>query len=281
VLERAENGGAGRHGQTGGVPVLVSATELAAVVDRLVAAGCVAAAEEAADFVAGAPDAATLESWLRRREQGEPPGWITNWIEFCGRPLHLATGVYPPRRQTEDLAQRAAALLPRGGRAVDLCTGAGAIAAHLQAHDPTAFVVGVDLDPDAARCARRNGVVTVVADLDTPLHRQQTFDVVTAVAPYVPTGELRLLPADVQRYEPRLALDGGADGLELVRRVIESAARLLRLGGWLLTEVGGDQDEALTTTFATNGFATGAPWRDDDGDLRGIAARRGDHDAGP
>ena len=75
--------------------------------------------------------------------------------------------------------------------------------------------------------------------------RPGAFDLVTAVAPYVPTGALRLLPADVQRYEPRRALDGGTDGLDLVRRVVEAAARLLRPGGWLLVEVGGDQDAAL------------------------------------
>jgi release factor glutamine methyltransferase len=94
------------------------------------------------------------------------------------------------------------------------------------------------------------------------------------VAPYVPTAELRLLPADVQRHEPRLALDGGADGLDLVRRVIAAAADLLRSGGWLLVEVGGDQDAALTPTLTATGFDVVIPWWDDDGDLRGIASRR-------
>ena len=238
------------------------------------AAGCVAADEEAADFVAAAPDAATLEAWLARREQGEPPAWITGRIDFCGRGLRVAPGVYVPRRQSEELARRAAALLPPSGRAVDLCTGAGALASHLQHEVPNAFVVGVDLDPVAAACARSNGVPTLVADLGAALHGDGTFDVITAVAPYVPTDELRLLPSDVQRYEPRAALDGGDDGLDLVRRVVEAASRLLRPSGWVLIEVGGDQDDALASTFEMNGFDPVTPWHDHDGDLRGIAARR-------
>jgi release factor glutamine methyltransferase len=253
--------------------VSVATPILAAVVDRLIAAGCVAAEQEAAAFLAAARDAPTLEAWLRRREQGEPPAWITGTVLFCDQTLHLAPGVYVPRIQSEELARRAAALLPDNGRAVDLCTGAGAVAAHLLTQVPTATVIGIDVDVRAATCARRNGVPTAVADLAEPLRRLEGFDVVTAVAPYVPTGELRLLPADVRRYEPRLALDGGADGLDLVRRVIAAAMRLLRPGGWLLIEVGGEQDEILAPTLGACGFDLVTPWCDDDGDLRGIATR--------
>jgi release factor glutamine methyltransferase len=242
-------------------------------VRRLVTAGCIAAAEEAASFLAAAPDDPTLEAWLCRREQGEPPAWITGRTLFCGRKLYVAPGVYVPRAQTEELARRAAALLPTYGRAVDLCTGAGAVAAHLKAEVPTAAVTGVDVDLRAAACARRNGVPAVVADLAEPLRRGSGFDVVTAVAPYVPTGQLGLLPADVQRYEPHLALDGGPDGLELVRGVVAAARRLLRPGGWLLIEVGGEQDQVLRPVLAARGLDPVIPWRDDDGDLRGIATQ--------
>jgi release factor glutamine methyltransferase len=252
---------------------MVGDVDLAAVVERLEAAGCVAADEEAADYLALAPDEATLETWLRRREQGEPSAWITETMVFCGRSLHVDAGVFVPRDQTEELACRAAALLPDAGRALDLCTGAGAVAAHLRAEVPTAAVIGIDVDHRAAACARRNGVPTLVADLDAALRPGTAFDLVTAVAPYVPTGELRLLPADVQRYEPRLALDGGIDGLDLVRRVIAAAARRLRPGGWLLVEVGGDQDAGLAPTLAAHGFDGVTTWCDEDGDLRGLAAR--------
>ena len=247
---------------------------IATVVARLRAAGCVDAEQEAAAYVGAAPDPATLDGWLTRREDGEPVAWILGTVTFAGEPLRIDRGVYVPRRQSEDLARRAAAQLPDGGRALDLCTGAGAIAAHLQRVRPAARVVGVDRDEAAARCARSNGVAAVVGDLATAIRGDGTWDLVTAVAPYVPSGELRLLPADVQRHEPRTALDGGADGLDLVRRVVVASARLLRGGGRLLTEVGGTQDEALGAVLTTYGFDTVVPWHDADGDLRGIEARR-------
>jgi release factor glutamine methyltransferase len=252
--------------------VSVSDSELAAVTDRLRAAGCVAAVEEAAAFVTAAPDQATLETWLRRRERGEPLAWITNTVMFCGQPLYVAPDLYVPRLQTEDLARYAAALLIDDGWAVDLCTGVGAVAACLAAQVPTATVIGVDIDAQAAACARRNGIPAVVADLSGPL-RGRCFDLVTAVAPYVPTDELRLLPGDVQHYEPRRALDGGPDGLDVVRRVIAAGQRLLRPGGWLVIEVGGAQDEMLIPILTAAGFDLIRPWWDNDGDLRGIASQ--------
>jgi release factor glutamine methyltransferase len=246
---------------------------LTTVTRRLAAAGCIAAAAEAAELLAATPDDDTLDAWLGRREQGEPLAWITGRVRFCDQTLHIASGVYVPRLQSEELARRAAALLGDHGRAVDLCTGAGAIAAHLRAQVPTAAVIGIDRDARAAACARRNGVPVAVADLAAPLRCRGDVDVVTAVAPYVPTGELRLLPADVQRYEPALALDGGADGLDLVRRVIVAAGALLRPGGWLLVEVGGDQDEAVAPALAAHGLTLVTRWWDDEGDLRGLAAQ--------
>jgi release factor glutamine methyltransferase len=245
------------------------------VVERLTAAGCVAANAEASELIAAAPDDDTLESWTGRRERGEPLAWIVGSLTFCGRSVRVDRGVYVPRHQSEELARRAADLLPaRGGLAVDLCTGAGAIAAHLAAEVPSATVIGTDIDHRAAVCARRNGVVALVADLGEPLP-SAAFDVVTAVAPYVPTGELRFLPGDVRHHEPLLALDGGGDGLDLVRRVVSTAARLLRSGGWLLTEVGGRQDSALRPSLEAAGFSSASPWFDEDGDLRGVAARAG------
>ena len=205
--------------------------------------------------------------------------WITGRLTFCGRRVNMAPGVYVPRPQTEELARRAAALLAPGGVGVDLCTGGGPVAAHLAARVPTARVIGVDLDLAAARCARSNGVRVVVGDLARPLRLRA--DLVTAVAPYVPAGELRFLPADVQRYEPRAALDGGPDGLDVVRRVVDAAARLLRPGGWLVVELGGDQDTVLRPHLAANGLTAVHPWHDGDGDLRGLTARTDENGPSP
>jgi release factor glutamine methyltransferase len=254
--------------------VSVSNDRLERVAQRLTAAGCVAARAEAEQLVVAAPDEASLETLVARRERGEPLAWIVGTMSFCGRPLHVDPGAYVPKAQSEDLARRAATLLAGsdGGRAADLCTGTGAIAAHLMAEAPAAVVIGVDIDPVATACARRNGVRAVRGDLDGPL-RSGAFDVVTAVAPYVPTRDMRLLPVDVRRHEPRLALDGGGDGLDVVRKVVWGAARLLRPGGWLLIEIGGEQDRALEPALTAAGFSSTATWSDDDGELRGLAAR--------
>jgi release factor glutamine methyltransferase len=179
--------------------------------------------------------------------------------------------VFVPRPHTEELARRAAAVLPPAGRAADLCAGSGAVAAHLVASVDHACVVAVDTDPRAVACSRRNGLLTVRGDASAPL-RPRSFDVVTAVAPYVPRGALHLLPADVQRHEPVHALDGGADGLVVVAEVITAAAELLRAGGHLLLELGGDQERRVSRLLAAARFATISPWYDEDGDLRGVHA---------
>jgi len=244
------------------------------LVERLRAAGCVAAEEEADEMVAASSDPATLDRWAARRETGEPLAWIVGATSFCGRRIAIDPGVYVPRPQTEELARRAAARLPEHGRALDLCTGAGAIAVHLAASVPTATVVGTDLDERAARCARANGGAVLVGDLDGALRPEATFDVITAVAPYVPTAAIALLPSDVQAHEPRTALDGGRDGLEVVRRIVAVAGRRLTPGGHLLLEVGAGHDELLAGPLAEAGFDLVTPWEDDDGDLRGIEAAR-------
>lgn len=261
---------------------------VAAIGARLAAAGCVAAEDEAIELADAAPAADELESWVRRRERGEPLAWITGSLRFCGHDIRVGPGVYVPKLQTEELARRAADRLAgaRGHgatRALDLCTGAGAVAVHLMAACPDAAVIGVDADPRALRCARENGVPSVRGDLevDGPPFASRSFDVVTAVAPYVPTGELHLLPADVVRYEPLRALDGGVDGLRLVRRIVASAARLVRRRGWLLLEVGGEQDDALAGPLEAAGFGSVESWADEDGDLRGVAARlSAEHEVG-
>jgi release factor glutamine methyltransferase len=239
----------------------------------LAAIGCVAPAAEAALLLEDEPSPTLLDERVARRATGEPLSWIVGWTRFLELRLGVGPGLYEPRPQTEALAVRAADRLPRGGRAADLCTGIGAIAAHLLAEDPTARVVGVDLDLDACRQARANGVPVILGDADAPL-RHRSLDVVTAVAPYVPTAELGRLPADVRRHETLLALHGGADGLDVVRRVVATAGRALRSGGWLLLELGGEQDQALAAPHERHGFEAVQRWTDAEGDLRGVEARR-------
>ena len=235
---------------------------------RLAAAGCIAADEEAVMLTeAAGGDARRLDALVRRREAGEPVEWIVGWAPFCGLRVVVRPGVYVPRVQTEVLARRAMASLPVHGVAVDLATGSGAIAAVLAAARPAATVVATEVDAGAAACARENGVTVFEGDLDEalPASLEGRVDVLTANVPYVPTAALALLPRDVRDHEPRLALDGGADGLDLVRRVLARAPRWLRPGtGRVLVEIGPDQAAA---------FPELVHHADADGDVRAIEGR--------
>lgn len=248
------------------------------VTQILAEAGCIAAFEEADELIqaaAGDPDA--LDDLVSRRTDGEPIAWLTGAVTFCGVRLLVAPGVYVPRWQTESLARRAVTLLPSAGVAADVCTGAGAIAAVLAAAAPAARVLATELDNRAAQCARRNGVEVFDGFLDDPLPREleQRVDVLTAVVPYVPTDSLRLLPRDVQAFEPRLALDGGIDGTDLLVEVARRSVGWLSPGGWLLLELGGDQAEPIGQLLHELGFEGLDVMADEDGDPRAICGRLG------
>ena len=246
------------------------------LVDRLAAAGCVAADDEAAELRAAAgSDTVALETMVRRREAGEPLAWIVGSIDFGGVRVHVAPGVYVPRLQSLPLAREAVRVLPTGGTGVDLCTGSGAIAAYVQAQRPDGRVFATDNDERAVTCARTNGVDAYAGDLFDPLPPtlHGGVDVLTAVAPYVPTEAVAFLPRDVQAYEPVAALDGGPDGLAIVRRIVADAPRWLRAGGSLLLEIGGDQAAIVAPLLGAAGFVDVTTLVDDEGDDRSVSAR--------
>jgi release factor glutamine methyltransferase len=245
------------------------------VTQILAEAGCIAAGEEAGELIrAAAGDPDVLENLVSRRTNGEPIAWLTGSVTFCDLRLFVAPGVYVPRWHTEPLARRAVTLLPPGGVALDLCTGAGAIAAVLAAAEPTARVPATELDANAVRCARRNGVEVFEGFLDDPVPRalERRVDVLTAVVPYVPTDSIRLLPRDVQAFEPRVALDGGVDGTDLLAEVVRRSTHWLRPRGWLLLELGGDQADPIGRLLRETGFSGLDVLSDEDGDARGICA---------
>jgi len=249
-----------------------------ALAARLSTAGFVAAEEEADELVArSAGDAGLLESLVARRLTGEPLAWITGAIPFCGFEVLVHPGVYVPRWQTEPLARRAEERLPAKGTAIDLCTGAGAIAKTLAMARPHARVVASDVDPRAVACAAANGVEVYCGDLFAPLPPalEGRTDVVVSVVPYVPTSALPLLPRDTFTFESPLSYDGGDDGTEILRRVLSDSPRFLRPGGALLLELGGDQTEALDHDLARLGYVDMTVVVDEDGDVRGIEATLG------
>jgi release factor glutamine methyltransferase len=248
--------------------------ELAAT---LAAAGFLAAGDEAEALISAAgADAQSLDEMVARRLTGEPLAWITGTTTFCGTDIRVEPGVYVPRPHTEVLALRAAARLPEHGVAVDVCTGSGAIAATLLRRCPAARVLATDMDTRAVACARSNGVRALRGDLLRPVPRALAgeVDVVVAVAPYVPIPELAYLQRDTFTFETTLSYDGGADGTVLLRRVIRGGARLLRDGGALLLELGGDQATLIATDLERAGLTAETVLRDEDGDIRGLEATK-------
>lgn len=250
----------------------------AALAELLADAGFVAAEEEADELLArAAGDRDLLDALVSRRLTGEPLAWITGRVSFCGLEIRVDPGVYVPRWQSEPLARRAAQRLPPRGAAIDVCTGAGAVARTLMALRPGARVVATDVDERAVACAQRNGVDAYRGDLLAPLPRalEGCVDVVVGVVPYVPTPDLPLLQRDTLTFESTLSYDGGEDGTALLRRVVADSPRLLRRGGALLLELGGDQAEALGDDLARGGFVDAGVLRDEEGDVRAIEATLG------
>jgi release factor glutamine methyltransferase len=211
------------------------------LVARLRAAGCVFAEDEARLLLDAARTPAELAEMVERRAAGQPLEHVVGWAEFCGLRIAVEPGVFVPRRRTEFLVHQAAALARPGAVVVDLCCGSGAIGAALGAVELHA----VDIDPAAVRCARRNLPTGRVyeGDLYEPLPAalRGGVEVLVANVPYVPSGDVGLLPAEARLHEARLALDGGLDGLDLLRRVAAEAPRWLAPGGHLLTETGQHQ----------------------------------------
>ncbi|MDT0305767.1 putative protein N(5)-glutamine methyltransferase [Streptomyces sp. DSM 44917] len=232
----------------------------ASVVARLRAAGCVFAEEEAALLLRAARTPAELEALVERRTAGHPLEQVVGWAEFLGLRLVLEPGVFVPRRRTEFLARQAAALLGAAGPApvaLDLCCGSGAVAAALAAAVPAAEVHAADLDPAAVRCARRNlGARVYEGDLfeALPAALCGRIDVLVANVPYVPTGEIPLLPPEARDHEPAHALDGGPDGLALLRRVAAGAPAWLTPGGSLLSETTQRQTPAALAALTAAGL---------------------------
>ena len=222
------------------------------IVATLRAAGCVFAEDEAALILSTARSDAEVERMVAARCEGQPLEIVLGWAELGGIQFVVSPGVFVPRRRTDFLVELARAQRPRV--VLDLCCGSGAVGAAVGAEELHA----VDIDPVAVALARRNVRGTVYqGDLFSPLpdSLRGRVDVLTLIAPYVPSDEIDLLPREARLYEPRFTLDGGVDGLDLVRRVAAEAAVWLVPGGSLLTEVSELQAPVVAQLFETGGLA--------------------------
>ena len=240
------------------------------VVAALRAAGSVFAEDEARLIVAEAQTPAQVAAMVEQRASGLPLEHVLGWAEFCGRRIVVEPGVFVPRRRTELLVRQAAALLrsDAGSVVVDLCCGSGAVGVVLAAAAPGIEVYVADIDAAAVRCARRNlGTAGRVyeGDLFEPLpdSLRGRIDVLAANVPYVPTAEIGLLPPEARVHESRVALDGGVDGLDMLRRVSERAREWLAPGGHVLFETSEQQAPEAMRVLSGEGLAPRVVTSDD------------------
>ena len=254
------------------MPVAASPRLQSVIVARLRATGSVFAEDEARLLISAARTPADLAAMVDRRTAGLPLEHVLGWAEFCGLRIAVDPGVFAPRRRTEYLARQAVDIVrvavgctgrtsaPRRAVVVDLCCGSGAVGAAIASAVDVVELHAVDIDPAAVACARRNvgpaGGHVCEGDLYDPLPvaLQGRVDVLVANAPYVPTDEIELLPPEARLHEPRVALDGGADGLDVLRRVIAEAPLWLAPGGHLLVETSERQAPLTVETVAGHGL---------------------------
>ncbi|MER7721361.1 putative protein N(5)-glutamine methyltransferase [Streptomyces flaveolus] len=232
------------------------------VVAALRAAGCVFAEDEAELILDAARTPGELAALVDRRVTGLPLELVLGWAEFHGLRIAVAPGVFVPRRRTEFLVDQALAHAPDAGVVVDLCCGSGAVGAALAAALGRPEVHAADVDPAAVRCARGNlaaaGGRVHTGDLfdALPGALRGRIDILAANVPYVPTGEVALLPAEARDHEPLVALDGGTDGLDVLRRVAAGASGWLAPGGCVLVETSERQAPAAVDAFTRGGLTT-------------------------
>lgn len=199
---------------------------------------------------------ARVRALVERRRKGEPVAYLVGKREFYGRAFAVDARVLVPRPETEILVGAALELLPakkegegEGPRALDVCTGSGAVAVSLAAERPDLRVDATELSPGAAEVARANArthkvqdrVRVLEGDLLAPVKGERPYDVIASNPPYIPSRDIAGLMADVRDFEPHMALDGGDDGLVLVKRLLREGVELLVPGGALLMEIGHDQ----------------------------------------
>ncbi|MFD5084734.1 putative protein N(5)-glutamine methyltransferase [Kitasatospora sp. NPDC058406] len=265
--------------------VVSSASLRSSVTARLRAAGCVFAEDEARILLAAAGSAAELAVMVSDRAAGRPLEHVVGWAEFADLRIAVDPGVFVPRRRSEFLVRTAVALTApaltgEDALVVDLCCGSGALGAALAASAGRPVTLhAADLDPAAVRCARRNlaaaGAEVYEGDLfeALPTDLRGRVDVLLANVPYVPTADVELLPAEARLHEARPALDGGTDGLDVLRRVAADAPHWLAPGGTLLFETS-DRQAATALDVVTAAGLTAALAFDDDLDATVVTATR-------
>lgn len=202
---------------------------------------------------------AVYRGMVARRARREPLQHILGTQEFDGLDFMVSPAALIPRHDTEVLVATACAQAPHATTALDIGTGSGCIAVALARRLPQASVTATDLSPDAVALARRNAeqhqaaIEFLQGSFFQPV-ADRRFDLIVSNPPYIPTRDLAALEPEVRDFDPRLALDGGSDGLDAYRCLVSAAPLHLMPGGWLLLEVGAGQDTAVAELCAVAGF---------------------------
>lgn len=202
---------------------------------------------------------ARFKKLIRRRLQREPVAYIIGKREFWSLPFKVTPDVLIPRPETEILIAEALKVVSapartgRNFRILEIGTGSGAISIVLTKECPSAALVATDLSAKALAIAQENAVQLGVGeriqflrgDLFAPLEKESTFELIITNPPYIAGDDFPSLPPDVRGFEPRLALDGGKDGLAFFRKVLPRVGEFLNPGGWFLAEIGAGQEEKI------------------------------------
>ena len=206
----------------------------------------------------------SIEAVLERRCSGVPLQHIIGKTGFMGFDFRVSPSALIPRPDTEILAEEALKDHHDGSRILDLCTGTGCIIISLMALTNDCYGVGTDISDAALELASENADMILSekrerlelkqGDLYDALEDDDLFDVIVSNPPYIRTSDIESLSTEVRDHDPRIALDGGADGLEFYRRIIKGAKEHLRKGGDLLLEIGYDQAEDVSEMMRNNGF---------------------------
>ena len=219
------------------------------------------------DRVLTVPETDGLRELVRRRSQREPLQHILGSVSFCGREIAVNRQALIPRPETERLAELGWQFLnPRPeGRALDFGTGTGCIAIALAANCPTARITAVDISPDSLALARLNAAKNEVAeriefvqgDGFAALAAGARFDLIISNPPYIASAEIATLEPEVRDFDPRGALDGGADGLDFYRRLAREAGSFLKPDGRVMLEFGEGQAGDIQAIFSAAAWAVG------------------------
>jgi release factor glutamine methyltransferase len=232
------------------------------IINKLQRAGCVFAEDEARLLTLEARTLEDLKNMIEMRAGGLPLEHVVGYAKFCGLRIEVDRGVFVPRQRTEFLVHQAETLSCTSDIVVDLCCGSGAVGVALVEALEKIELYSVDIDPVAVRCADRNvkgfGGHVFEGDLykALPQSLKVNVNILVANVPYVPTKAIQLLPQEARLHEPKIALDGGEDGIDIQRRVAEEAFLWLAPGGRLLIETSEMQAPHTFEIFSSNGLNT-------------------------